>query len=55
MVDYQKGWRLIGNANDKMKARKIKAIYWGKNINNINKQKMVEFAEKRKIDIIQLD
>lgn len=38
-----------------MKAPKIKAIYLGKNINNINKQKIVEYVEKRKIDIIQLD
>lgn len=53
--DYQKEWRLLGKANDKMKAPKIKAIYLGKNINNINKQKMVEYVEKRKIDIIQLD
>lgn len=42
--EYQKEWRLIG-----------KAIYLGKNINNINKQKMVEYVEKRIIDIIQLD
>lgn len=53
--EYQKEWRLIGKANDKMKAPKIKSIYLGKNINNINKQKMVEYFEKRKIDIIQLD
>ena len=53
--EYQKEWRLIGKANDKMKAPKIKAIYLGKNINKINKQKMVEYVEKRKIDIIQLD
>ncbi len=53
--DYQKEWRLLGDANTKLKAPKIKAIYLGKNINNINKQKMVEYAEKRKIDIIQLD
>ena len=53
--EYQKEWRLIGKANDKMKAPKIKAIYLCKNINNINKQKMVEYFEKRKIDIIQLD
>ena len=53
--EYQKEWRLIGKANDKMKTPKIKAIYLGKNINNINKQKMVEYGEKRKIDIIQLD
>ena len=53
--EYQKEWRLIEKANDKMKAPKIKAIYLGKNINNINKQKMVEYFEKRKIDIIQLD
>jgi len=53
--EYQKEWRLIGKANDKMKAPKIKVIYLGKNINNINKQKMVEYVEKRKIDIIQLD
>lgn len=53
--EYQKEWRLIGKASDKMNAPKIKAIYLGKNINNINKQKMVEYVEKRKIDIIQLD
>ena len=51
---YQNEWRLIGKAGDKMKAPKIKCIYLGKKIIEKNKQIITEFAEKRKINLIQL-
>ena len=51
---YQNEWRLIGKANDKMKAPNIKCIYLGKNISDKNRKAMVEFAARHQITIIQL-
>lgn len=50
---YQKEWRLIGKANGKIAAPKIKTIYLGKNISETNKKKITEFAGKMRINIIQ--
>lgn len=46
---YQKEWRLIGEANQKIKAPKVNAIYLGKNIEEKNKQNMLEFCKKQNI------
>lgn len=46
---YQKEWRLIGDAKQKIKAPKVNAIYLGKNIEEKNKQNMLEFCKKQNI------
>ena len=54
MIWYYKEWRLIGNANDKMKAPNVKCIYLGKNISDENRKKIIEFANMQQICIVQL-
>ena len=49
--EYQKEWRLIGKANDKMKAPKIKCIYLGKNVSEENREAIVSFARKHNIEV----
>ena len=44
--DYQKEWRLLGDANTKLKAPKIKTIYLGKNVSKENKEKINELAKR---------
>ena len=51
---YQNEWRLIGKANDKMKAPNINRIYLGKNTSDENKKAMTDFANRHQISIIQL-
>lgn len=46
---YQKEWRLIGDAKQKLPAPSIHAIYMGKNISEINKQQMKDFCQRNKI------
>lgn len=38
--NYQKEWRLLGDANTKLKAPKIKTIYLGKNVSKENEEKI---------------
>ena len=49
--EYQKEWRLIGKASDKMKAPKIKCIYLGKNASEENRETIVSFASKHNIEV----
>ena len=49
--EYQKEWRLIGKANDKMKAPKINCIYLGKNVSEENREAIVSFARKHNIEV----
>ena len=49
--DYQKEWRLLGDANQKIKAPKINAIYIGKNASKENKEKLLTFCKERNIDV----
>ena len=49
--DYQKEWRLLGDANQKIKAPKINAIYIGEKALKENKEKLIEFCKKRSIVI----
>ena len=46
---YQKEWRLVGDANFKLKAPPIKRIIIGSNVEETNKNKMIEICEKLKI------
>ena len=46
---YQKEWRIIGNANEKIKAPHIGTIYLGANISDLNRKAMERFCQKNKI------
>lgn len=48
---YQKEWRLVGDANSKLKAPKIKRIIIGQNADENNKNKMIELAKKLKLKV----
>ena len=44
--NYQKEWRLLGDANTKLKAPKIKAIYLGKNVSKENEEKINKLSQE---------
>ena len=44
--DYQKEWRLLGDANTKLKAPKIKTIYLGKNVSKENEEKINKLSQE---------
>ena len=48
---YQKEWRLINNANEKLKAPFIKRIILGKNVCSEDKEKMFLFCTKHNIKL----
>ena len=52
--EYQKEWRLIGKANDKMKAPIIKCIYLGSNVKEENASALLQFAKKHNIKIVYM-
>lgn len=47
----QKEWRLLDDANQKIRAPKINAIYIGEKASKENKEKLIEFCKKRSIVI----
>ena len=47
--DYQKEWRLLGDAEYKIKAPKIKTIYFGKNMREKYRHQLKDFCDKRRI------
>ena len=47
--ENQDEWRLIGDANTKISAPKIKCIYLGKNISDINRSNMIDFCQRKSI------
>jgi hypothetical protein len=49
---YQNEWRLLGKANDKMKAPKIKRIYLGENVSEDNRIRITAFCDKAGIEIV---
>lgn len=49
--DYQKEWRLLGDANTKQKAPKIKTIYLGKNVSKENEEKINELAKRNGYEV----
>ena len=49
---YQYEWRLVGKAGDKMNAPKIKCIYLCKNVSDIDRKAMIDFAAKHNIKIL---
>lgn len=46
---YQKEWRLIGNAGQKIQAPSIKAVYLGKNVQAVNAKGMEKFCNENQI------
>lgn len=48
---YQKEWRLIGDAKQKLPSPSIYAIYMGKNMLEVNKQQMKEYCKCNNIRI----
>ena len=52
--EYQNEWRLIGEANGKPSAPSVRRIYLGKNVVDENKQKMIQYADKNKIEVVIL-
>ena len=52
--EYQKEWRIIGEANTKITAPKINAIYIGKNASIENSQKIISYCNKNNTKVIQL-
>lgn len=51
---YQKEWRLLGDANVKLSAPKLNAIYLGKNISKENKQQMIDYCEKYNLKCVNV-
>ena len=48
----QREWRLLGGANERIKAPKIKAIYLGTDCSIENKKKMQQIAKSKNIEIV---
>ena len=46
---YQKEWRLLGDANDKLPAPTVHAVYLGKNMTDQNKKQMLDCCQKHNI------
>lgn len=46
---YQKEWRLLGDANYKLSAPSIHAIYLGKNMDDQNKKQMIDYCHAHNI------
>ena len=51
--DYQREWRLIGDANQKLPAPKISSIYLGKNMVAQNKRKLIDYCLDHKIEPVE--
>lgn len=48
---YQKEWRLLGDANDKLPAPTVHAIYLGKNMTGQNKKQMLDCCQAHDIAV----
>lgn len=48
----QREWRLLGEKEEHRKAPKIRRIYLGKNIDESNKQKMMDYCREHQIEIV---
>ncbi|MFR1524339.1 MAG: DUF2971 domain-containing protein [Bacilli bacterium] len=51
--EYQREWRLIGVAGDKVKAPSIKAIYLGKNVLKEDEEKMREWCNNHSVNLMK--
>ena len=48
---YQKEWRLLGDANQKLSAPKINTIFLGKNMPEQDKQQMIDYCKAHNIKV----
>ena len=48
---YQKEWRLLGDANDKLPAPTIHAVYLGKNMTGQSKKQMLDYCQAHDIAV----
>ena len=46
---YQKEWRLLGDAKEKLPAPSIRTIYLGKNMSKQDKQQMIDYCKAHNI------
>jgi|MucameStandDraft_1065616.scaffolds.fasta_scaffold15448_3 Protein of unknown function (DUF2971). len=49
---YQKEWRLLGDANQKLVAPTVNAIYLGKNMSEQGKQQMIDYCRSHNFKVI---
>ena len=49
---YQHEWRLLGDADTKAKAPKIKRIILGKQVSEENRKMMVDYANENGIEVM---
>lgn len=52
---YQKEWRFLGDANKKLSAPRIHAIYIGKNMSKLNQKKIIDYCQKHNITVHMKD
>ena len=52
--EYQKEWRLIGNAGEKAKAPQIKTVYLGYNVSSENEKKIHDYCKETDVNIIKM-
>ena len=52
--EYQKEWRLIGNAGEKAKAPQIKTVYSGYNVSSENEKKIHDYFKDTDVKIIKM-
>ena len=52
--EYQKEWRLIGNAGEKAKAPQIKTVYLGYNVSSGNEKKIHDYFKDTNVNIIKM-
>lgn len=52
--EYQKEWRILGDANERLKAPKIKTIYLGKNVSRENEEKIIKLSNQYNFNIVKM-
>lgn len=53
--EYQDEWRIVGNANAKIKPMKIKSIYLGFDVSEENEKIIKELAMNKSFDIFKMN
>lgn len=53
--EYQDEWRLVGDANSKVKPLKIKNIYLGFDVSKENEDRILEYASKHSFGVYKMD
>ena len=53
--EYQDEWRLIGDANTKLKPFKIKAIYLGFDVDENNEKMILDYAARKGFNVYKMN